>query len=122
MAGIRRAVLIAGVLAACNPIEPSGLLLDVERTCGDIGLHVDDPDVLPGFTVHAAAVALHAALRHLPSDRDTVLVLGAGVVGLCMIAALRALGCAARVLVVWLLTTTAPVTMTSACTVVSRTI
>ncbi len=50
--------------------------------------------------VEPFAVGLHAALRHLPSDSDTVLVLGTGVVGLCIVAALRALGCAARVLVV----------------------
>lgn len=46
------------------------------------------------------AVALHAVLRHPPPEDGTVLVLGAGVIGLCVIAALRALGYANRILVV----------------------
>ncbi len=45
------------------------------------------------------AVGLHAALRSMPADHDTVLILGAGAIGLCTLAALRALGCRARVLV-----------------------
>ncbi|HET9017300.1 MAG TPA: alcohol dehydrogenase catalytic domain-containing protein, partial [Thermomicrobiaceae bacterium] len=34
------------------------------------------------------AVALHAVLRNRPADDDTVLVIGAGVIGLCTVAAL----------------------------------
>jgi threonine dehydrogenase-like Zn-dependent dehydrogenase len=45
------------------------------------------------------AVALHAVLRNQPSDDQTVLVLGAGVIGLLTVAALRAIGSRARVLV-----------------------
>ena len=47
----------------------------------------------------ALGSALHPILRDLPDDRDTVLVLGAGTVGLCAVAALRALGSQARILV-----------------------
>ena len=45
------------------------------------------------------AVALHAVLRNRPKDSDTVLILGAGVVGLCTLAALRAVGSKARIIV-----------------------
>lgn len=45
-------------------------------------------------------VALHPSLRHYPQDDKTVLVLGAGTIGLCAVAALRALGSRARILVV----------------------
>ncbi|MGQ9684091.1 MAG: zinc-dependent alcohol dehydrogenase [Anaerolineae bacterium] len=44
--------------------------------------------------------ALRPVRRNLPADHDTVLVLGAGAMGLCVVAALRACGCRARVLVV----------------------
>lgn len=43
------------------------------------------------------AVAMHAVLRTLPSEGQTALVVGAGVIGLCTIAALRAANCRARV-------------------------
>lgn len=45
------------------------------------------------------AVSLHAVLRNMPSNDETVLVIGAGVFGLCTIAALRAVGCRARIIV-----------------------
>ncbi len=44
-------------------------------------------------------VALHAVLQNRPVDDATVLVLGAGIIGLLTVAALRAVGCRARVLV-----------------------
>jgi threonine 3-dehydrogenase len=43
--------------------------------------------------------ALHAVARSYPSDSDTVLVVGAGVIGICVIAALRCLGSRAQVVV-----------------------
>ncbi|MBI4719049.1 MAG: alcohol dehydrogenase catalytic domain-containing protein [Planctomycetes bacterium] len=46
------------------------------------------------------ACALHAAMRVSPDATDRVLVLGCGAIGLLTIAALRALGCTARVLAV----------------------
>lgn len=45
------------------------------------------------------AVGLHAALQYLPQDGDKVLILGAGSIGLCMLAALRALGVQSEILV-----------------------
>lgn len=43
------------------------------------------------------AVALHAVLRAYPRNDETVLVVGSGVIGLCTIAALRALGSTATI-------------------------
>lgn len=45
------------------------------------------------------AVALHAVLRNRPTDDQTVLVIGAGVIGLATVAAIRAVGSKARVLI-----------------------
>ena len=45
------------------------------------------------------AGALHAVLRNRPEDDQTVLILGAGVLGLCTIAAIRAIGSRARIIV-----------------------
>jgi len=50
--------------------------------------------------VDAFCCALHPVTRNLPSDEDIVLVMGAGVIGLCAVAALRACGSHARVIVV----------------------
>ncbi len=46
------------------------------------------------------ATAIHAVLRCPPPEKGTILVLGAGVIGLCVIAALRALGFSNRILAV----------------------
>lgn len=46
------------------------------------------------------AVALQAVLGNLPAEDETVLVLGAGVIGLCTVAALRAVGSGAQVIVI----------------------
>jgi threonine dehydrogenase-like Zn-dependent dehydrogenase len=43
--------------------------------------------------------ALHPVMRNYPDDEDTVLVLGAGVVGICTVAALRMLGSRTRIIV-----------------------
>jgi threonine dehydrogenase-like Zn-dependent dehydrogenase len=43
--------------------------------------------------------ALHAVIRCLPLDSDTVLVAGAGVLGICAVSALRCLGSRARIIV-----------------------
>ena len=50
--------------------------------------------------VEPFAGALHWVMRNFPADGDTVLILGSGVIGLCTVAALRALGSGARVIVV----------------------
>jgi len=57
---------------------------------------VDDEN---GVMVEPLAVALHAVMGNWPSNGDVVLVIGAGVIGLAVVAALRALGSRTRVLV-----------------------
>ncbi|MDC0667318.1 hypothetical protein [Nannocystis radixulma] len=52
-----RALVGAALLAACSSVTPPGLVLDVGRTCEDIALAIADPDVLPGWKIHAAALA-----------------------------------------------------------------
>jgi L-iditol 2-dehydrogenase len=47
----------------------------------------------------ALCSALHPILRDFPENGQTVLILGAGTIGLCAIASLRALGSQARILV-----------------------
>ncbi|MGE5572021.1 MAG: zinc-binding dehydrogenase, partial [Bacteroidota bacterium] len=49
--------------------------------------------------VDAFCSALHPVLRNFPDDRDTCLVMGAGVIGISVVGALRALGSRARVVV-----------------------
>ncbi len=51
-----------------------------------------------GLLMEPFSVALHAVLRNYPQDEDTVLVIGAGVIGICIVAALRSLGSKARVI------------------------
>ncbi|MCA9870291.1 MAG: alcohol dehydrogenase catalytic domain-containing protein [Anaerolineae bacterium] len=58
--------------------------------------HVSDENAL---MVEPFAVGLHPALSDTPGDDETVLILGAGTIGLCMLAALRAVGCQATILV-----------------------
>lgn len=45
------------------------------------------------------AIALNAVLRSPPDDDDTVLIIGAGVMGLVTLAAIRAIGSKARILI-----------------------
>ena len=49
--------------------------------------------------VEPFCIGLHAVLKDFPSDAETILILGAGTVGLTTLAALRALGSKARILV-----------------------
>ncbi|MCK0472203.1 zinc-binding dehydrogenase [Halalkalibacter sp. APA_J-10(15)] len=44
-----------------------------------------------GILIEPFSCALHAVLRNKPKVTDTVIVIGAGVIGLCVIAAIRAL-------------------------------
>ncbi|MGQ9626574.1 MAG: zinc-dependent alcohol dehydrogenase [Anaerolineae bacterium] len=50
------------------------------------------------IVVDAFCSALHPVMRNFPRDEDNVLVIGAGIIGLCVVAALRALGSRARVI------------------------
>jgi len=47
--------------------------------------------------VEPFSVALHAVLGNYPEDENTVLIIGGGVIGVCIVAALRSLGSKARV-------------------------
>jgi threonine dehydrogenase-like Zn-dependent dehydrogenase len=49
--------------------------------------------------VEPFSVALHAVLNQYPADHDRVLIVGAGTIGLLTVHSLRALGCAAEILV-----------------------
>lgn len=49
--------------------------------------------------VEPFCVGLHAVLQEIPGDEETVLIIGAGAIGLLTIAALRVLGSHARILV-----------------------
>jgi L-iditol 2-dehydrogenase len=59
----------------------------------------DDVDDENALMVEPFSVALHAVLQDFPGDDETVLVVGAGAIGLLTVAALRALGSHARILV-----------------------
>ncbi|WP_062046668.1 zinc-binding dehydrogenase [Bacillus sp. JCM 19034] len=49
---------------------------------------IDDQN---GVLIEPFSCALHAVLQNKPTQNDTVLVIGAGVIGLCVVAAIRAL-------------------------------
>jgi threonine dehydrogenase-like Zn-dependent dehydrogenase len=52
-----------------------------------------------GMMIEPFAITLHAALQSFPDDSEQLLIIGAGTIGLCMIAALRALGSQAEIIV-----------------------
>ncbi|HJS28183.1 MAG TPA: alcohol dehydrogenase catalytic domain-containing protein [Anaerolineales bacterium] len=52
-----------------------------------------------GLMVEPFATGLHAALLGIPEEAETVLIVGAGTIGLVTLAALRAIGCRSRILV-----------------------
>ncbi|HUV28157.1 MAG TPA: zinc-binding dehydrogenase [Anaerolineales bacterium] len=59
------------------------------------------PDIISdenGLMIEPFSIALHAALQNFPKENERVLVIGAGTIGLCMIAALRALGSNAEII------------------------
>jgi threonine dehydrogenase-like Zn-dependent dehydrogenase len=49
--------------------------------------------------IEPLAISLHAALQNFPDDSEHILIIGAGTIGLCMVAALRALGSEAELIV-----------------------
>lgn len=60
------------------------------------------PDEIPDDVAVLAeplAVAIHAVKRRQPSDDDTVLVIGAGIIGLMVVKAIRGLGSKCRLIV-----------------------
>jgi L-iditol 2-dehydrogenase len=61
--------------------------------------HVPDQiDDQSALMIEPFAVSLHAVLCNLPSDDETVLIIGAGAIGLLVLAALRAVGSKARII------------------------
>lgn len=56
-------------------------------------------DDMNGIMVEPFSCALHSLLRNPPKSGDTVLVIGAGVIGICVIAAIRALDIPCRIVV-----------------------
>jgi threonine dehydrogenase-like Zn-dependent dehydrogenase len=59
----------------------------------------DGVNDLNALMVEPFSSGLHPVLRNFPGDDETVLILGAGAIGLCVLAALRSLGSRSRVLV-----------------------
>jgi L-iditol 2-dehydrogenase len=57
----------------------------------------DEVDDLNGLMVEPFSCALHSVLRNPPRENDTVLVIGGGVIGICVIAAIRALDFSCKV-------------------------
>lgn len=52
-----------------------------------------------GMMIEPFAIAVHAALQNFPGDSEKVLIIGAGTIGLCLLAALRALGSKADLII-----------------------
>ncbi len=59
----------------------------------------DQIDDLNGVMIEPFSCALHGVLRTPPKENDTVLVIGGGVIGICVVAALRALNLPCKVVV-----------------------
>ena len=60
------------------------------------------PDSIPddvALLAEPLAVAIHAVKRKLPSDDDTVIVIGAGIIGLMIVRAIRGLGSKCKIIV-----------------------
>jgi L-iditol 2-dehydrogenase len=53
-----------------------------------------------GMMIEPFAITLHAALQNFPKDSEQILIIGAGTIGLCMVAALRGLGSEAELIVI----------------------
>lgn len=52
-----------------------------------------------GMMIEPFVIAVHAALQNFPGDSEKVLIIGAGTIGLCLLAALRALGSKADLII-----------------------
>lgn len=61
-------------------------------------IHDDIPDEIAVLT-EPFSVALHAVLKRVPDDHETAIVIGAGIIGLMMIAAIRALGSKCKLII-----------------------
>lgn len=92
-------------------ISPGLLIGTCRDTGGGWGSHLvahqsqliklpDDVNDLNGVMVEPFSCALHSVLRNPPGDGDHVLIIGSGVIGICTIAALRALNDKCQITVV----------------------
>lgn len=61
----------------------------------------EEVDDLNGVMVEPFSCALHSVLRNRPGKDDTVLVIGAGTIGICVVAALRALDIPCNIIVMY---------------------
>lgn len=59
----------------------------------------ENVDDLNGVMVEPFSCALHSVMRNPPANHDTVLVIGAGTIGICVVAAIRALDIPCRIMV-----------------------
>ncbi|WP_126427071.1 zinc-dependent alcohol dehydrogenase [Brevibacillus marinus] len=59
----------------------------------------DEIDDLNGVMIEPFSCALHGVMRNRPRNEDTVLVVGAGTIGICVVAAIRALDIACNIVV-----------------------
>ncbi|XID94805.1 zinc-binding dehydrogenase [Paenibacillaceae bacterium WGS1546] len=59
----------------------------------------EEVDDLNGVMVEPFSCALHAVMRNPPGNEDTVLVIGAGTIGICVVAAIRALDIPCKIVV-----------------------
>ncbi|HDP25317.1 MAG TPA: hypothetical protein ENN34_07715 [Deltaproteobacteria bacterium] len=75
----------------------SEYLLGLEQQFHLVPEHVPDEVAV---LAEPFTIALHAVSRHMPKETDTVLVVGAGIIGLLTIKALRALGSQCRILAI----------------------
>jgi threonine dehydrogenase-like Zn-dependent dehydrogenase len=105
-----------GELALCRNVTRGSISAGIQTGyCRDTGGAWSDEFVAHPSQLHAVpagmpddvavlvepfACALHGALRALPSDDATALVIGGGTIGLLTIAAMRALGSKARIIAV----------------------
>lgn len=105
-----------GELALCCNVTRGSISAGIQTGyCRDTGGAWSDEFVAHSSQLHAVptempdevavlvepfACALHGALRGLPSDDATALVIGGGTIGLLTIAAIRALGSKARIIAV----------------------
>ncbi len=93
----------------CDDALPKGMMIGLNAFTGGswapyFVAHTSQlhrvPDALPNeqaVLTDPLACALHGVLRHQPTDDDRVLVVGAGIIGLGIVAGLRALDCRAYV-------------------------
>lgn len=59
----------------------------------------DEINDLNGIMIEPFSCAVHSVMRNPPDNEDTVLVIGAGTIGICVVAAIRALGIACKIVV-----------------------